>query len=80
MRPPDYLTVAEIAKRLKLSRPTVLSFVHHKDPEKRLKSSRLGISLRVRVEDFEEWLRRQGTRGKAEVRNTAGRRKAAATT
>ena len=66
----EFLTVQDICRRLRLSKPTVLGLIHHADPERRLVSSRVGIQLRVRLVDFEDWLRRNRTQGKATVRNT----------
>ena len=66
----EFLTVHDICRRLRLSKPTVLELIHHVDPERRLVSSRVGIQLRVRRDDFEDWLRRNRTRGKAAVRST----------
>ena len=71
--PEEFLTVQDLCRRLRLSKPTVLELIHHPDPEKRLASLRVGIQLRVRADDFEEWFLRNRTDGKVKVRNTQHR-------
>lgn len=66
----EFLTVQDICRRLRLSKPTVLELIHHVDPDRRLVSSRVGVQLRVRLGDFEDWLRRNRTHGKVAVRIT----------
>jgi excisionase family DNA binding protein len=51
----EYLTIGDIAKILKVSRPAVLSWINHKKHP--LPSYRFGErQIRIKQNDFEEWV------------------------
>lgn len=54
---PEFYTVEQIAQKLQVSEDTVTNFLKRK--KNRLKGYKVGRQWRVRIEDYEEWLRNQ---------------------
>ncbi|MBN1458339.1 MAG: helix-turn-helix domain-containing protein [Armatimonadetes bacterium] len=73
------LTPEDISAACGVSKPTVMGWIHEEDPEKRLPSSRLGVRIFIKPEDFSAWLDRNRTRGKAACRSVRHGNKAQAT-
>ena len=57
MQQPSFYTIEQIARDMQVSEDTVRSWVKRKN--NRLPSYRVGREFRVRVQDFETWLKSQ---------------------
>lgn len=51
-----FLTIDETAKKLGLTYKTVFRYIHDKEPNKRLKATKVGY-WRIKEEDLEEFMR-----------------------